>query len=763
VIPEEAKLVPRDRRYSDALDVVTTSPSYVPIELTSREPHLRDYLLILRKHLWVMLTFLLTLVTVTTIASFKMVPVYVATARIAIDRESQNILPFQDSSGGYDFYVDMENYIETQCKILQSETLALMTIKSLNLANEPEYSGGAKGSDLSAPGLGAKAPSVKPAILGAFLGRLTAKRVPNSRLVDVSFEATDPKLAAEVVNVHLDNYIESNFRSRYEAAQQASNFLSKQLDELKIKVEKSEDLRLAYERDNQIWTIDEKQNITTQKLSDLNTELTQAQSDRIQKESLFQAARSGNTDAIPAVRDSGMIQDLMKRYADISAQYSEALNRTGPTFPQVERLNKQLKDLDELIKREKQNIVNRIESEYRAAQRREALLSQALEKQKVEANQLAEKLVNYNILKREAESNKQLYEGLLQKLNEAGISAGLRSSNIRVVDPAMIPPSPARPQRARNIMLAFFIGLVGGIGLAFLREYLDNTIKTPEDIEMLTRLPSLAVVPAFTAVNGRGRAAKMLPGGSQRGPRKEQRVELISHEQPQSLISEAFRALRTSLLLSQAEHPPQVVLVASPLPREGKTTAALNLAVTLAQLGDRTVLVDADLRKPSVGRALGLSDGKYSGLSTYLAGASSLELVTVPHPAINNLSVIPTGPIPPNPAELLSSQRLQQAIATLRASYRFVVIDSPPILAATDAVILSVMCDGVLMVVRSGETPKNALVRVRDMLASIKCRLLGVLLNAVDVHAPDYYYSYRYYPYDYGSKKQDSPDSTTRT
>jgi len=759
-MPDEAKLVPRDRRFSDSLEVISTPPPYFPIEMPSREPHLRDYIIILRKHLWVALTFLLTLVTVTTIATFKMVPVYEATARIAIDRENQNILPFQDSSG-YEYYVDMENYIETQCKILQSETLALTTIKSLDLTRQAEFGGGA--ADSGAAAQPKDAPREKPAILGAFLGRLSAKRVPNSRLVDVKFEATDPKLAAQVVNAHLDNFIESNFRSRYEATLQASNWLSGQLDELKIKVEKSEDERLTYERQNQIWTIDEKQNITTQKLSDLNTELTQAQSDRIQKESLYQSARTGNLDSIPAVRDSTMIQDLIKRYADLKSQLSDSLNRFGPNYPQVVRLETQMKELEALIKREKQNLVGRLEAEYRAALRRESLLSQALEKQKIETNTLAEKLVQYNILKREAESNKQLYEGLLQKLKEAGISAGLRSSNIRVVDPAMIPPWPSRPQRARNIMLAFLIGLVGGIGLAFLREYLDNTIKTPEDIEQLTRLPSLAVVPAFAAVNGRSRSARLLTSGSQKSEGTASRVELISHEQPQSLISESFRALRTSLLLSQAEHPPQVVLVASPLPREGKTTAALNLAVTLAQLGDRTVLVDADLRKPSVGRALGLSDGKYSGLSTYLAGASSLELVTVPHPAISNLSVIPTGPIPPNPAELLSSQRLQQAISTLRASYRFVVIDSPPILAATDAVILSVVCDGVLIVVRSGETPKDALIRVRDLLASVKCRMLGVLLNAVDVSAPDYYYSYRYYPYEYGSRKRDFPDSQSKS
>jgi capsular exopolysaccharide synthesis family protein len=233
-------------------------------------------------------------------------------------------------------------------------------------------------------------------------------------------------------------------------------------------------------------------------------------------------------------------------------------------------------------------------------------------------------------------------------------------------------------------------------------------------------------------------------------------VELVSHSLPQSQISEAFRALRTSLLLSQAEHPPQVILVTSALPREGKTTAAVNLAVTLAQLGDRTLLLDADMRKPGISRALNLSDGNYAGLSSYLAGVSSLELVTIPHSEIANLAAIPTGPIPPNPADLLSSRRLSEAISCLRKEYRFIVIDSPPIIAATDAVILSVLADGVLLVVRSGETPKAAFTRARELLASVKSRLLGVVLNAVDSSSPDYYYSYRYYPYRYEEKKSKS-------
>jgi succinoglycan biosynthesis transport protein ExoP len=446
---------------------------------------------------------------------------------------------------------------------------------------------------------------------------------------------------------------------------------------------------------------------------------------------------------------------LTGKRSELNQKYSEELSRTGPSMPSAQRLAEQVMNLDQLIANEKKNIVGRIEQEYWTSVQREKLLLTALNSQKKEVDQMSQKLVEYNILVRDAEGSKQLYDGLTQKLKEAKLTTGLKSSNIRIIDPAMVPGGPIRPNKMRNVIMALLVGLVGGIGLAFLREYMDNTVKTPDDVEMLSRLPSLAVVPAFASLNGKqGRMSRLLKGATSNG--KDMHMELVSYSMPQSQVSEAFRSLRTSLLLSQAGHPPQVILVTSALPREGKTTAAVNLAVTLAQLGDRTLLIDGDLRKPGVTRALNLTEGKYAGLSSYLAGVSSLDLVTVPHPVITNLSAMPTGPIPPNPADLLSSDRLRQAIQALRKDYKFIVIDSPPIMAATDAVILSVLVDGVLLVVRSGETPKEAFTRMRDLLAAVKCRMLGVLLNAVDSSAPDYYYSYRYYPYSYGGYSHDA-------
>ncbi len=749
---DDHKLIPRDSG-SATVEVVSLPQRFSAIELSPREPHLYDYLLILRKHQWLILSFLLAIVTIVSIATFRMQPVYTTSSRIEIERENSSYLPFQGGDP-YEFVMDLDNYIETQSRVLTSETLALQTIRNSGLIPHSDLPGGSVSEALTS---GSLANHKRPPELGAFLGSLSVKRVGQSHLLDVTFESTDPQLAAEILNAHIANFMDRNLRSKYDATASATAWLQEQLSDLKVKVQTAEDKRLAYEREHQIWQLDDKQNITTQRLNDLNKELTDAQSDRMRKEALYEFAKAGNLDVVPQLRENNAFQELMKRRTDLYTQSLDALNQYGPNFPKVQRIQAQLKEVDGMIETEKQNILAALGNDYNAARQREGLLGEALNDQKAQVNQMSESMVEYNILKRDAEGYKTMYDGLLTKLKEANIAAGLKSSNIRVVDPAMVPTSPSRPAKARNIALSFLVGLVGGIGLALLREYLDNTVKTPDDVEMLARLPALAVVPAFSGTgSGKSKRNRLLNGASSNG--HEKRIELVAQHLPKSQMSEAFRALRTALLLSQADRPPQVILVTSALPREGKTTAAANLAVTLAQLGDRTLVIDADLRKPGVGRLLNLMDGKYAGLSSYLAGVSSLELVTVPHPSIPNLVAIPTGPLPPNPADLLSSHKLAEALRQLRTEYKFIVIDSPPIMVATDAVILSVQTDGVLMVVRSGETPKEAFTRTRDLLVSVKCRLLGVVLNAVDSSAPDYYYSYRYYPYSYGYGPQEATD-----
>jgi polysaccharide biosynthesis transport protein len=750
---EDNKLVPRENGSSGAIDIVVPPARFPTWDLSPREPHLYDYLLILRKHQWLILSFMLAVVTIASIATFRMQPVYVATTRIEIDRENANILPFQGTDS-YDYMVDLENYIETQSKILTSETLALETIRGSALAAQPEDADSEASS--AALATGSLANQKRPPELGGFLASLGVRRVPNSRLLDVSFESTNPLLASQIVNAHIKNFIDQNRRSHYQSTTEATAWLTDQLDELRIKVKNSEDARLEYEKKNQIWELDDKQNITTQRFVDVNRQLAETQTEVMKKQALYEFARSGDADFVQ-IRESGSVQELLKKRADTNAQYIDSLNQYGPNFPRVQRLQAQLKELDENVGKEKKAVVLRLESDYHEARQREELLRRTLDQQKAETNQMSERMVQYNMLKRDAEGNKALYDGLLTKLKEAGISSALQSSNIRVVDPAMIPSYPSRPAKARNVLLAFLVGLVGGIGLALLREYMDNTVKTPDDVERLARLPSLAVVPTFSDSNSNGRRGRLFPSIATNGHQKP--VELVAQHLPKSQMSEAFRALRTSLLLSQADHPPQVILVTSALPREGKTTAAANLAVTLAQLGDRTLLIDADLRKPGIGRLLDLGNGKYAGLSSYLAGVSSLDLVTIQHPVIPNLSAIPTGPLPPNSADLLSSHKLADAIAELRTKFKFIVIDTPPIMAATDAVVLSVQADGVLLVVRSGETPKEAFTRARDLLLSVKCHLLGVVLNAVDSSAPDYYYSYRYYPYSYGYGRTETAEA----
>src|SRR6267154_4184970 len=380
---DDNKIIPRENGSNGSngsMELLAPSSRLPAWDLSPREPHLYDYLLILRKHQWLILSFMLAVVTITAIGTFRTQPVYVATSRIEIDRENSNILPFQGTDS-YDYMMDLDNYTETQSKILTSETLALQTLRSSALAGQTDFASDPGASE--ALNTGSLANMKPPPELGAFLSALKVKRVPNSRLMDISFESTHPLVAAHTVNRPIKNLIEQNFQSRYEATTRASTWLTDQLNELRIRVEKSEDARITYERQNQIWAIDgDKQNVTTQRLADLNKELTEAQNERMRKQSLFEYAKAGEIDSVPQIRDNLMVQDLFRKRTEIYSQYNDALNQYGPNFPKVQRLQSQLKELDAAADKEKKSVLARLEREYRETRQREQMLTQALDQQK---------------------------------------------------------------------------------------------------------------------------------------------------------------------------------------------------------------------------------------------------------------------------------------------------------------------------------------------------------------------------------------------
>jgi succinoglycan biosynthesis transport protein ExoP len=369
---------------------------------------------------------------------------------------------------------------------------------------------------------------------------------------------------------------------------------------------------------------------------------------------------------------------------------------------------------------------------------RESLLHDALEKQKQEENKLNESAIDYSILKRDLDSYRQLYEGLMEKMKEAGVSAGLKSNNFRIVDVARVPTGPIEPNIPRNLAFAFILGLTSGVGLAFLQEGLDNTVRTSEQAQMISGLPALGLIPlpARTAREGANPKRLVIATSSKEA------VELVAQSRPHSQMAESYRALRTSLLLTNLGAPPKVIIVTSALPQEGKTTTSMNTALVLAQKGVRVLLIDADLRRPSIHKILGM--GPRSGLSNVLTGSATLQQTITRSSILPNLYILPAGTPPPNPAELLASTNMRDVLEELRGQYDHIVVDTPPTLSVTDAVVLSPRADAIVLVIRSGQTTKQALRRSRDILTQVNAKVSGVLLNAVDLTSPDYYYYYEY-------------------
>lgn len=731
---------------------VARSHSVIDLEQVDAFGQLRATWDILLKHQWLILLTAFVVTVLVAVYSYKEKPVYQATARVDVEAEEPLLESLNDLFRTQD--ID-DSFLATQVSILQSDSLAWETLQQLGLAKSLNR-GQAGGSVLGIP------PAMKNAAVAGFKGGLTVKQPKDTRMVLVSYESTDPNQAALVVNTLVQNYIESNFRAKYDATRQATGWMEQRLDEMKLKVEKSEEAMVAYERQHNIANIGEKQTSAEARFEDMTRQLSQAQTDRLSKESLYKMVVANNGQ-VGFIQQNSLLPSLLGKEMDLKEEYSQALADYGPTYPKALSLRDQLKDLQTLIAKERNRVVENLHNDYLAAVEREKFLANAVAQQKAEVDRVNQLLIQHNLLKREFDTNQQLYGSLLQHLKDANVSAGLRATNIHVIDEASVPSYPLRPNKLRNIEFALVAGLIFGIALAFTREALDNSIKNAQEIEKLTNLPTLSIIPL--SQSSVIRQARRLHAHRNNGLNGNSgyAVELAVLKKPGAAISEAYRTLRTSVLLSTAERPPQALLITSSQPSEGKTATSLNLAVTLAQKGSRVLLVDADLRRPGLAKVLGLQNK--NGLAEILTGACEFDEALLQKPdGLDSLFLLPAGPYPPNPAELLCSMKMENLVQRMRRNFDHVVLDSPPVLPITDATILSSIVDGVIMVVECEATTRAALNRACRVIEHSGGKILGTVLNKVDTRR-DGYYGYRYYHgyYSYRNKSYYREETSSTT
>lgn len=737
--------------------------------------NLRDYWTVIAKRKWMVMAITLTVFAIVTILSFRTRPTFRAKGTLLIEQEP-NILSFEQIMQVDTF---RDDFYQTQYKLLQSRSLAYNAIERLKLYENEEFVG--------KPGPGKKPvdkvnPVFRANLVSSFLGRLEVKPVRLTRIVEVNFTAGNAELAAAAVNALFDSFIDMNIQAKYEATEQATEFLTTQIADLRRDTEQKEKELHAYGAEKNIVALSDKETTVVEKLGELNRALTEAQIDRVKQEASYNEIKNASPDFIPEALNNVLIQRLREEYGKLSREYSKKQELYRPEYPEMQRLKTELDSAKESLKDETQNLIKGAYSDYQAAWKKEKSLEEVFNSQKQEAIQFNSNAIAYNSLKIEIENNKSLLESLLRRNSETGVAArlrGLRTSNIKIVDRAEAPQFPAGPKKKKNMLLALVIGLFAGIGLAFLFEYLDNTVKTSEDVEKYAQLPVLGIVPTFTVDGYRkgygygygqrrhakgiilkttdgkhqtedkgGAGAEARESGAKNQGTQVKSIELISHRWPKSDYAESYRSIRTSLLLSTADPNLKVIVITSALASEGKTATVSNLAVALAQAGKHVLILDADLRKPRQHRIFGIKN--LNGLTNYLTANLELKAL-VKQTEIPLLYLINTGPVPPNPAELLGSDKMAGLIEYLKPHFHYILIDTPPMLAVSDALVLGPKLDGVVLIVQGEKTSREAMKRAKEKLDLLKIKSLGVVINNLNLQRHDYYYKRYYYHY-YGEE-----------
>ena len=689
---------------------------------------------IIRPHKWITAGFTLAVVAIVTVASLVMKPQYDAVGRMVVVFHRDNdsgVLGFKGVDTSLLEDPEDRAAIDTQISILQTDALALKVIQDLRLDQNPMFIGGAKAVN-------------EDRLVKLFHKSLDISKVKGTRLIQIRFRSPDPQLAADVVNGLAKDYVDHYYQSQFQVSEQISAFLTNQLKELQARVEDSQQKLMEYQKQNGILGLDNQQNIVTTKLADLNKELTASEADRVQKEVSYRLARSGQPELLAKLEPGSLLTTLRAQQDDLERQNAQASVQLGPANPKMAELSSQLSQVRSSIDAEVKRIGDRLTYEYHSAAERERMLRAALEKQKQVADDLDAHAVQSEILKHEFETNRKLYEDLLQKQKELGITASLKSSNIWIVDPARAPKLPSEPNLVRNVALSLAFGLFGGMCLAFgLEKINEKTIRTVEQVQLLSPLPVLGALPLLEA-NSKNGAPANLPALSIYRNRA-----LVSLLEPMSLAAESYRSVLTSLLLSQPT-PPVVIQVTSALAAEGKTTVSANLAILLARLRRRVLLIDADLRRPRIHLAMQLN--ATAGLGALLKKSVAFEEAVCSFPNLPDLFILPAGPVTqPEDTELLLST-FKELVESWRQRFDHIIIDSPPLLPVADALRLSVVADSVILVIRAGEVGKDTFQRAQDALFKVNAPLTGFVLNGAQLDSADFRYYHSYY----------SPDQSKR-
>jgi capsular exopolysaccharide synthesis family protein len=586
-----------------------------------------------------------------------------------------------------------------------------------------------------------------PEFVDTFLDKVNIQPERNSKLVKVSFSSFDPKLASQVANAIVSNYIEATLARRYNAGNEAREFLQKQLISMQVALERADQALQDFAKKKNVADLEERIRLATNKLKELNDRLTQVQVENVQFTVLKEQIAKGRADSLEQVMSNELVNKLQEEYVAAAAEYANLSGQFRPGYPKLLQVSEQMSQLEVQINKEKKRIIDSLNTKYSQLVEQDRVLQNAINEQEKQIMGLNQEAIQYNILKREVQTNKELYDGLLQRMKEVGVASGVQENNISVIDRAEVPMDSDKPNKRLNMLVALFLGLAGGIGLAFLLEYLDNTVRRPEDVENLLGLPAIGVIPLD---HGRSSRKKARLGDHD--------ISFHSLRKPRSEISEAFRSLRTSLMFSSPSGMPKTLLITSPAASEGKTSASVNLATVLAQSGGRVLLIDADLRRPRMHKVFGTAS--VPGLTQLIARKDAPTASYFHGTEVSGLLMLPSGIIPPNPPELLGSDAMKALLGELQGLFDYIIIDSAPILGLADALVLSRLVEGVFLITTAGRTSKENLKYAVKRLRQVHTPLLGVVLNAVDMKSPDYYYYYssHYYHYDsHEAREEPSP------